>query len=249
MFKFIPKKFKFMPERLDSIIQGSGGYKMFVFINLGILLLIVVLIVLQQNWINKEKIAIKSIVKSKNLKKDEKEIESTKKSNEFQKQDSPIQLRLKDDLLLAIKKKIKEADLYFEFEQYEKAEGIYQELYNQEIFFEEGDKVGINLAECYFHFGNYEMALETYRNVLNDFLNTPYRLNAQLGIGNCLIQTGDFGEARRILYLLVGQEAKYDKEEDKAKVIEAYYKIAESYIAQAKIHKDKTQVFSENKNM
>ena len=249
MFKFIPKKFKFMPERLDSFIQGSGGYKVFVFINLGILLLIVVLIVLQQNWINKEKIAIKSIVKSRNLKKDEKEIESTKKSDEFQKQDSPIQLRLKDDSLLAIKKKIKEADLYFEFEQYEKAEGIYQELSNEQIFFEEGDKVGINLAECYFHSGNYEMALETYRNVLNDFLNTPYRLNAQLGIGNCLIQMGDFGEARRVLYLLVGQEAKYDKEEDKAKVIEAYYKIAESYIAQAKIHKDKTQVFSENKNM
>ena len=249
MFKFMPKKFKFVPERLDSFIQGSCGYKVFVFINLVILLLIVVLILLQQNWINKEKIAIKGIVKSKNLQGAGKIIGDTKKDDEFQNHHSPKQLHLKDDSLLAIKKKIKEADMYFEFEQYEKAEGIYHELANAKIFFEEGDKVGNNLAECYLRTGNYEIALETYRNVLNDFLDTPYRLNAQLGIGNCLIQMGDFGEARRVLYLLVGQEAKYNKEEDKAKVIEAYYKIAESYIEQAKIHKDKTQVFSENKNM
>jgi hypothetical protein len=69
--------------------------------------------------------------------------------------------------------------------------------------------------------------------VSNDYLNSPYRLSAQLGLGECLIVTGDYDEARRVLYGIAGQEARYTEEKDKNMVIEAHYKIAESYIEQA----------------
>jgi hypothetical protein len=53
-------------------------------------------------------------------------------------------------------------------------------------------------------------------------------------MGECLILTGDYGEARRILYSIAGVEAKYTEDNDKHTVIKAYYKIADSYIEQAK---------------
>ncbi len=260
MLKFIPGSLKRIPEKfnslqgkIDSFIRDTGGYKVFVYINLAILLLISVLFLLQQKWINKEKKALEDVVEAHSMSTahnmgkahnmgvahNSKELEvpgGPNKGVSLEKAPS------KDELLFTIKKKIKEADLYFEFEQYNKAVRIYEKLSSKKIVFNEKDKVVNNLAECYFYLGNFELARENYRKVLNDFLNTPYRLSSQLGEGKCLIQLGEFGEARRVLYLLVAKEAKYDEEDEKSKVVEAYYKIAESYIAQANERKENEQV-------
>jgi tetratricopeptide (TPR) repeat protein len=178
-----------------------------------------------------------------------KESENLEMSSGLEKGISQAVPHSKDELLFTIKKKIKEANLYYEFEQYDKAARLYEELSTAQIVFTEKDKVVNNLAECYFYLGHFELAMETYQKILKDFFNTPYRLNAQLGEGKCLIHLGEFGEARRVLYLLIAKEAKYDEEEEKSKVIEAYYKIAESYIAQAKEHKGKGQVISNHGNL
>ena len=75
-----------------------------------------------------------------------------------------------------------------------------------------------------------------YRKVSNNYLNSQYKLSSQLGSGECLIVTGDYSGARRVLYSIAGQEGKYTENMDRQIVIEAHYKIADSYIEQAKHH-------------
>ncbi len=130
--------------------------------------------------------------------------------------------------------------MYFDYDQYEKAAIIYRKLVNTNPTSEWGDKVYSRLAECYYNLKDFEGALEAYGKVYNSYLKSPYALNARLRMGECLILMGNFDEARRVLYTLIGQEARYEKAEDKLKVIEAYYKIADSYVEQAKTHLNKS---------
>ncbi len=129
--------------------------------------------------------------------------------------------------------------MYFDYGQYEKAATMYRKLADTNSAFEWGDKVLSRLAECYYNLKDFEGALEAYRKVYNNYMKSSYDLNAQLRMGECFILIGNFDEARRVLYTLVGQEAKYEKDEDKLKVVEAYYKIADSYVEQAKTHLNK----------
>ncbi len=178
---------------------------------------------------------------SKNVKKEIKNFKEEKKNFKKEKKSSlsASALRARKKAIFNIEKKMKGADMYFEYGQYEKAAAIYEELTDESSASEWSDKVFNRLAECYYNLGDVEGALEVYRKVCNNFLNSPYSLNAQLRMGECLILMGNFEEARRVLYILVGQEAKYKKDEDKSKVIEAYYKIADSYVEQAKTHLSK----------
>ncbi len=248
--------------RINSLIKESGKYKAFISMSVAILVLILVLMVIQQSWIKKEKNAINSIInnseneikhvkaeplkeskkllvnntkeESRNVKKERKNFKKERKSSL-----SASALRARKKAIFNIEKKIKGADMYFEYGQYEKAVAIYEELTDESSASEWSDKVFNRLAECYYNLGDVEGALEAYRKVCNSFLNSPYSLNAQLRMGECLILMGNFEEARRVLYILVGQEAKYKEAEDKSKVIEAYYKIADSYVEQAKTHLSK----------
>jgi tetratricopeptide (TPR) repeat protein len=245
--------------RINSLIKESGRHKAFISMSVAILVLVLVLMVIQQSWIKKEKNAINSIInnsgneikhvkaeplkesrkllaknvrkESKNVKEERKNVGKVNKSSL-----SASALRARKKAIFNIEKKIKGADMYFEYSQYEKAAAIYEELTDESSASEWSDKVFNRLAECYYNLGDVERALEAYRKVCNSFLNSPYSLNAQLRMGECLILMGNFEEARRVLYILVGQEAKYKKAEDKSKVIEAYYKIADSYVEQAKTH-------------
>ncbi len=235
--------------KVNSLIKDNGGYKVFIFINIAILVLILVLMVIQQSWIKKEKSAIKSVINSSrneieqikaNSLKESKIllIKDAKKENKIDVVTKSLHARRKSTF--NIKKKIKEADMYFDYDQYEKAAIIYRKLVNTNPTSEWGDKVYSRLAECYYNLKDFEGALEAYRKVYNSYLKSPYALNAQIRMGECLILMGNFDEARRILYSLVGQEARYEKDDDKLKVIEAYYKIADSYAEQAKTHLNKS---------
>ncbi len=129
---------------------------------------------------------------------------------------------------------IKNADMYFDYEQYGKAAAAYKRVINSKIAIDESDRVLGRLAESYYKLEKYEKAIELYRKVSNDYLNSPYRLSAQLGLGECLVLIRKYDEARRVLYEVAGQEARYTEEQEKNMVIEAHFKIAESYIEQAK---------------
>jgi len=250
--------------RINSLIKESGRYKVFISMSIAILVLILVLTVIQQSWIKKEKNAINSIINNsgneikhvkaeplkeskkllaKNVKKESKNVNVKEERKNFKKENksslSASALRARKKAIFNIEKKMKGADMYFEYGQYEKAVAIYEELTDESSASEWSDKVFNRLAECYYNLGDIEGALEAYRKVCNNFLNSPYSLNAQLRMGECLILMGNFEEARRVLYTLVGQEVKYKKAEDKSKVIEAYYKIADSYVEQAKTHLSK----------
>jgi tetratricopeptide (TPR) repeat protein len=248
--------------RINSLIKESGKYKAFISMSVAIFVLVLVLMVIQQSWIKKEKNAINSIInnsgneikhvkaeplkeskkllvnnikeESRNVKKERKNFKKERKSSL-----SARALRARKKAIFNIEKKTKGADMYFEYGQYEKAAAIYEELTDESSASEWSDKVFNRLAECYYNLGDVEGALEVYRKVCNNFLNSPYSLNARLKMGECLILMGNFEEARRVLYILVGQEAKYKEAEDKSKVIEAYYKIADSYVEQAKTHLSK----------
>ena len=232
-----------LKQKIDSLIGTASGYKGIIFINFCILVLVLGLMFVQFNWISKEKKTLEFMIDSqsekskvtetslkKTFKKMMKETVAKKKkdgvSNKFL-QEGKI---TKSNIANSIKK----ADMCFDYDQYEKAVVAYKRVVNSNISFDESDRVFSRLAESYYKLEKYENAVELYRKVANGYLNSPYRLSAQLGLGECLIVTGDYVEARRVLYEIAGQEARYTEEKDKNMVIEAHYKIAESYIEQAK---------------
>lgn len=236
--------------KVNEFVEASGGYKGVIPIIIAILGLAIALLVLQQNWIKKEWNAVKSDIEEVGTKKKAvavKQDKRPKKSKEIKIRDSKIKkqystvtgfLQVKKEKEKNIRSMIREGDLFFDYDQYEQAAVVYEELTSQHSVFEGSDKVFNRLARSYYNLEDYESALDSYKKVYYS-LNSPYKLDAQLGLGKCLIQIGNYDEARRILYFLVGQEAKYKKDDDKEKVVEAYYSIADSYIGQARASKSR----------
>ncbi len=232
-------------KKLDNFINESGGYKAFIPIIAVILILTIALLVLQQSMIKKEWKAVKTEIeekvqrKTKVLRKkgvSKKPLKPLSKDTIIQKQrDVTLNiLETKKSKEENINKMKKEGDLFFEYDQYEKAVNVYEKLTSKHSVFEESDKVLARLGKSYYNLGDYESALGAYEKIYHDYLNSPYKLDAQLGMGKCHIQIGNYDEARRILYFLVGQESKHKEGDDREKVIEAYYGIADSFVEQAK---------------
>ncbi len=230
---------KKVKQKLNTLIGNASGYKGILIINLIIIMLVAGLMYLQRNWIAKEKRELKSmidkqsigkkILKLNTLKVPEKTITPPreKKNTIGISNNYSFGGRITKE---NIKNVIKEADMYFDYDQHKKAVSVYKKLINSKIAIDESDRVYSRLAESYYKLGKYDKALGVYREVSNNYLNSPYKLGAQLGMGKCLILTGDYGKARRVLYSIAGVEAKYTEDDDKHMVIKAYYKIADSYI-------------------
>lgn len=234
---------KKVKQKLNALIGTASGLKGVIAINLIIILLVAGLMFLQRNWITKEKQELESMIakqsvsektiKTNTLKVPEKTIASLgeKKNTVGISNNYSFGRKITTE---NIKHVIKEADMYFDYDQHKKAVSVYEELVKSKIAIDESDRIYSRLAESYYKLGEYEKASSVYRKVSNSYLNSPYRLKAQLGLGECLILTGDYGKARRALYAITGVEAKYTEDDDKHMVIKAYYKIADSYIEQAK---------------
>lgn len=234
---------KKIKQKLNTLIGNASGYKGVIIINLIIIVLVAGLMYLQRNWISKEKRELKSMIEKQSINK------KTLMTNtlEVPKKTITPPGEKKNTVGISnnysfggritkenIKNVIKEADMYFDYDQHKKAVSVYKKLINSKITIDESDRVYSRLAESYYKLGKYDKASGVYREVSNNYLNSPYRLKAQLGLGECLILTGDYGKARRVLYSITGIEAKYTEDNDKQMVIKAYYKIADSYIEQAK---------------
>ncbi len=234
---------KKVKQKLNTLIGNASGYKGVIIINLIIIVLVVGLLYLQRNWISNEKRELKSMMEKQSVSK------KTLKTNTLKDPKKTItpsgekkntvdifnNLSIGGKITKAnIRNVIKEADMYFDYDQHKKAASVYEKLINSRIAIDESDRVYSRLAESYYKLGKYDKALGVYRKLSNIFLNSPYRLGAQLGMGECLVLSGDYGEARRVLYSMAGVEAKYTEDNDKQTMIKAYYKIADSYIEQAK---------------
>jgi tetratricopeptide (TPR) repeat protein len=234
-----------LKKRVDSLIGTASGYKGIILINFCILALVLGLMFVQYNWISSEKKVLKTMIDKQKVerkaekmaqqhpsKKLAKKIVNDKKQtnipNEFTQEKRVTKSNITD--------RIKNADMYFDYDQYTNATVAYGSVINSKIAIDESDRVFSRLAESYYKIGEYTKAIELYKKVSNDYLNSPYRLSAQLGLGECLVLTGEYDEARRVLYEIAGQEARYTEEHEKEMVIEAHFKIAESYIKQAKHH-------------
>jgi tetratricopeptide (TPR) repeat protein len=235
---------KKVKQKLNALIGNASGSMGIVIIGVVIIVLVGGLMFLQRNWITKEKKELKSMIEKQSI--------STKnlKGNTLkvpEKTITPPGGKKKNAVGISnnysfgggitkenIKHVMKEADMYFDYDQHKKAISVYEKLINSKIAIDESDRVYSRMAESYYKLGKYEKASAVYRKVSNNYLNSPYRLKAQLGLGECLILTGDYGKARRVLYSITGVEAKYTEDNDKYMVIKAYYKIADSYIEQAK---------------
>ncbi|MBT5306746.1 MAG: tetratricopeptide repeat protein [Candidatus Scalindua sp.] len=236
---------KKLKQKINSLIGNASGFKGIIFINLSILVLVLLLMFMQQGWISKERDTLISMIDKQTIDKKVKEVDIPKEPEKLT--EKTVNKNKQGDVFYKssqgrkvtkfnIKNTIKEADMYFDYNQYKKAMVVYERLIDSGIAFDDSDRIFSRLAESYYKSGNYEKALGAYRKVVNHFVNSSYRLSAQLGLGECLTLTGNYDEARRILYAIVGQEASYREEKDKNIAIEAYYEIADSYIKQAKHH-------------
>ncbi len=230
-------------QKIDSLIGSASGYKGIIFINLSILLLVLGLMFVQYNWISKEKKTLKSMiekqgrekkVRKNRLQKPSKRVAKEKviKKKQFGVSNGPSNGRGITKSNIA--NRIKKADMFFNYEQFEKAAIAYERVINSRVAIDKSDRIYSRLADSHYKLKRYEKAIALYKKVSNDYLNSPYRLSAQLGLGDCLIVTGDYDGARRVLYEVAGQEARYTDDKDKDMVTEAHYKIAGSYIEQAK---------------
>lgn len=237
-----------LKQKIDSLMGTASGYKGIIFINFSILVLVLGLMFVQYNWISSEKKALRTMIeKQKEERKVEKiDIQKTFKKlarkNVTEKRQAGVSDRFSQERKITksnIGNSIKNADMYFDYEQYEKAVVAYRRVINSKIAIDESDRVLSRLAESYYKLEKYGKAIDLYKKVSNDYLNSSYRLSAQLGLGECLVLTGEYDEARRVLYEIAGQEARYTEEHEKNMVIEAHFKIAESYIEQAKHYLNK----------
>lgn len=232
-----------LKKKLESLMGTASGYKGIIFINFCIIVLVLGLMFVQYNWISSEKKALKTMIDKQ--KKEQKVVRKKlqKASNKLAK--ANLKKRKQTDISDGFSKErkitksnlgnsIKNADMYFDYEQYGKAVVAYKRVINSNMAIDESDRVFSRLAESYYKLEKYDKAIELYKKVSNDYLNSPYRLSAQLGLGECLVLTRKYDEARRVLYEVAGQEARYTEEKEKNMVIEAHFKIAESYIEQAK---------------
>jgi len=238
---------KKVKQKLNTLIGTASGFKGVIAINMIIIVLVAGLMYLQRNWITKEKKELKSMIEKQSISKKTLKTNTLTNTLKVTKETITPPGENKNTVSLSnnysfggritkenIKHVMKEADMYFDYDQYKKAISVYEELIQSKVAIDESDRVYIRLAESYYKLGEYEKASNVYRKVSNDYLNSPYRLKAQLGLGECLVLTGDYGKARRVLYSITGVEAKYTENNDKNMVIKAYYKIADSYIEQAK---------------
>jgi tetratricopeptide (TPR) repeat protein len=234
---------KKVKQKLNTLIGNASGYMGVIIVGLIIIALVVGLMYLQRNWIANEKKELKSMIAKQSIGKKALKTNTQKvpKKSVTPPREKKNTVGISNNYSIGgritkenIKNVIKEADMYFDYDQHKKAVSVYEKLIKSKIAIDESDRVYSRLAESYYKLGKYDKASEIYRKVSNNYLNSPYRLKAQLGMGECLILTGDYGEARRILYSIVGVEAKYTEDNDKHMVIKAYYKIANSYIEQAK---------------
>ncbi len=232
-----------LKQKLGSLIGSSSGFKGVVLINVCILALVLGLMFVQYNWISKEKKSLKTMIDKqkkerkvvkKGLQKTTNKLAKKNAKNKKQAGASKGFIQGRNITKSNIGNSIKNADMYFDYEQYGKAVLAYKRVINSKIAIDESDRVLSRLAESYYKLEKYEKAIVLYRKVSNGYVNSPYRLGAQLGLGDCLVLTGKYDEARRVLYEIAGQEARYTEEHDKNMVIEAHFKIAESYIKQAK---------------
>ncbi len=232
-----------LKKKIESLMGTASGYKGIIFINFCILVLVLGLLFVQYNWISNEKKALKTMIDKERKERKVKRKNHQKPSNNLAKKN--IKKGKKTDMSDGFSRErkitssnlgnsIKNADMYFDYEQYGKAAAAYKRVINSKIAIDESDRVLSRLAESYYKLEKYEEAIGLYKKVSNDYLNSPYRLSAQLGLGECLVLTRKYDEARRVLYEIAGQEARYTEEQEKNKVIEAHFKIAESYIEQAK---------------
>ncbi len=232
-----------LKKKLESLMGTASGYKGIIFINFCILVLVLGLVFVQYNWISHEKKELKTMIDKQRKERKVEKKNLQRASNDLAKKNT--KKRKQADISDGFSKErkitrsnlgnsIKNADMYFDYEQYGKAAAAYKRVINSKIAIDESDRVLSRLAESYYKLEKYEEAIGLYKKVSNDYLNSPYRLSAQLGLGECLVLTRKYDEARRVLYEIAGQEARYTEEQEKNKVIEAHFKIAESYIEQAK---------------
>ncbi len=239
------KMIKKLQQKINTLIGATSGYRGVILINFCILVLVLGLMFVQYNWISKEKKALESMVDKQNddekARKSRHQNASSKLAKETidGKRRVVVSNKFPENAKVTkynIKNTIKRADMYFDYEQYNKAVGVYEKVIRSKITIDESDRIISRLAESYYKLARYDKALVLYRKVSNNYLNSPYKLSAQLGLGECLIVTGDYSGARRVLYSIAGQEAKYTEDSDRQIVIEAHYKIADSYIEQAKYY-------------
>ncbi len=127
---------------------------------------------------------------------------------------------------------IDKANELFEHKEYEQALTEYIKVADYSALSTDEDFVQYRLGECYQKLGRLNEALVTYRNIAIEYFQSPYRVRAILREGECLIDKNDFLKARKLLFTLVAQEAIYS-DEDKGFVVEAYHKIAESYMKES----------------
>ncbi|MCF6149300.1 MAG: tetratricopeptide repeat protein [Candidatus Kuenenia sp.] len=208
---------------------------------------------LQKDWIKvKSDKMVTKLVEKKLEESLDKYLESNEKlkggkrkkiklSGDTKGKDVPGTLQVQEETQEDRSKYIIEANRLYEQGDYKTAASLYEKGLDKSMPFLNEDFIVYRLGNCYFNSGDYKEALEVFRHLNNDYLHSEHQLKSRLKMGECYAGLGDYQQARKTLYSVIAQEGNCETEEDKACVVDSYFKIGDYYLQEAKRLKNVSQ--------
>lgn len=240
------KKFSLPKVNISKIVLFVRQQGVSIAMNLVILVIVCLLFFLQMNRgkggnkilgrVDEEKV-IENL--KKNLDLDE---EITKKTRQKQREENNL-VKQKKEIPGSMSeshaekvdnsKYVIEANRLYEQGDYRGAAAFYEKGLDKSMPFLNEDFVMYRLGDSYLMSERYEEAAKVFQTLNNDYINSPYHFKSRLKVGECYAGMGEFGKARKTLYMVVAQEGKCSSSDDKSVVVDAYFKIADYYMTES----------------
>lgn len=246
--KFESKKSSKSGLNISQIILLFRQYGLAIAVNFVILGALCFLFLLQRNWIKLGNEDIGRIVEEKVMESIKKNMFSDNNMNNIASEnnrDKDLKHDKNDTDVSDIKngslemqedntKYVIEANRLYEQGCYESAAAFYEESLNKSMPFLNEDFVMYRLGDSFFLSERYDDALKVFQSLNSDYINSPYQFKSRLKIGECYAKIREFKKARKALYAVMAQEGKCCSDDDKLAVVDAYFKIADYYMEEAK---------------
>jgi len=241
-----PKNRKFsLPEiNIKKVVLLLRQYAVSISINLVVVAVVSLLFYYQINRVKKENKDIGSIEEAKIIEilKKNLDTEMTKKTQQKQAEEKSLVTQEKelpgtknvpDAPKVDNSKYVIEANRLYEQGDYLGAAASYEKGLDKSMPFLNDDFVMYRLGDSYLMSERYAEAAQVFQALNNDYVNSAYHLKSRLKVGECYAGMGEFGKARKTLYMVVAQEGKCNSGDDKSVVVDAYFKIADYYMKEA----------------
>ncbi len=246
MHKESKKRFSIPKVNLSGIVSFVRKNVISIAMNLAILGVVCFLFFLQVDRVKKGGSSVVNIEEEKVVENLMKKLEQNEEVSQRIKQkktwenkqakreeETPDSKDESHDVKVDTSKFVIEANRLYEQGDYKSAANLYEKGLDKSMPFLNEDFVMFRLGDCYFMSEKYEEAIKVFQSLNNDYINSAYHFKSRMKVGECYAGLGEYEKARKTLYTVVAQEGKCSSADDKAIVVDAYFKIADYYMQEA----------------